>query len=360
MTEISNLTVLNYYQASSNDALDATRAILLFGKNAATYKFALLKTLMDLEPSSSLEYSDIGETFVRHLVEHHRICPNQHQRKQPTELARQMTSFIADETDWQTLLNTAEKSIYNNVFDALQNIGNGTIAKEHRLIEHDKENRRIILTSNLNRIQESDSLRSLVSQESEARWRVVEEAWRSEVSPLMVFDPRDNSFFTSVRDHRINLRSAVATIGPYQKGRCFYCGKPWDERADAQQHDFPEVDHFIPLSLLARQPFMNVNPNGVWNLVIACKDCNRGQHGKSDQVPSNTYFERLLKRNEYYTEEHKHSMRYSILKSLGVSEGITKTQQTRVLTSVHQELYSSFDYLAKWAPRSLHWLEEQL
>ena len=358
MTEISNPTVLNYYEASSNDSLEATRAILLFGKNAATYKFALLKTLMEFNPKSSLDYSDIGQIFLKHLVEHHRSCPHQHQRKTPTELSKKMTAYIAGETNWDSLFSTAEDSIYNNVFDALQNIGSGSISDAHRLIEHDKSNRKIILTDNLNMIQSNDKLRQLVTEESEARWRVVEEAWRNDITPLMILDERDKSFYTRTKDHRVNLRSAVATIGPYQKGRCFYCGKLWDESADSQEHNFPEVDHFIPLSMLARKPFKGVNPNGVWNLVISCMNCNRGHKGKLDQIADASYFDRLLARNYYYTEEHKHSMRFSILESLSVEQSITKAKQTVRLKEKHIELYRSFDYASKWKPTSQYWLME--
>ncbi|HIM06168.1 MAG TPA: hypothetical protein EYG53_13240, partial [Gammaproteobacteria bacterium] len=75
--------------------------------------------------------------------------------------------------------------------------------------------------------------------------------------------------------------NAVDTLRPYQHGRCFYCNRVLQEDVDKEHDAFADVDHVIPLSLLVRQPpNLGVNPNGVWNLVLACKKCNRGQQGK--------------------------------------------------------------------------------
>jgi len=36
----------------------------------------------------------------------------------------------------------------------------------------------------------------------------------------------------------------------------------------------------------------------VWNLVLACIDCNRGVGGKFDSSPDVSYVDRLAKRND--------------------------------------------------------------
>ena len=43
----------------------------------------------------------------------------------------------------------------------------------------------------------------------------------------------------------------------------------------------------------------------VWNLVLACVDCNRGPRGKFDAVPHSTYINRLNTRNNYLIETHR-------------------------------------------------------
>lgn len=53
-----------------------------------------------------------------------------------------------------------------------------------------------------------------------------------------------------------------------------------------------------------------INLNGVWNLVLACPNCNRGANGKFAKVPSIKYLERLHKRNEFLISSH-HPLRES-------------------------------------------------
>ena len=41
--------------------------------------------------------------------------------------------------------------------------------------------------------------------------------------------------------------------------------------------DIVDVDPFFPHTLLTELPEANIN--GVWNLVLACQECNRGTGG---------------------------------------------------------------------------------
>lgn len=53
------------------------------------------------------------------------------------------------------------------------------------------------------------------------------------------------------------------------------------------------------------------NLDGVWNLVLACGDCNRGQARKHDPVPDKIYLQRLHKRNEFLISSH-HPLRETL------------------------------------------------
>ncbi len=54
-----------------------------------------------------------------------------------------------------------------------------------------------------------------------------------------------------------------------------------------------DVDHFFPHTL---QPlFPDINLDGVWNLVLVCSACNRGEGGKFARVPATKYLTRLHK-----------------------------------------------------------------
>ncbi len=343
MTEIGDPSVVEYLDTGKQGPVDVARAILVFGKNSATYKFALAKTLFEMDAKSEASYGELGEKFLGHLVEHHKICPHQYNRGS-TRLSNAIDEYILSKISWDDLFNIAEQSIYNNVFDAFHVIGGGSINRNYVLFEHDKSRKKIVLTDNLNNLQTHDDLRSSLLDESEARWRVVEEAWRSNVSPMMILDERDKLFFTKVGDHRINLRSAVSTLMPYQFGKCFYCECALKDDLSREADQFPDVDHVLPLSLLTKNyPAEILNPNGVWNLVLSCRRCNRGVLGKSDSIPDIRFYEKLLSRNVYFTKEHKHAMRFSVLKSLGVSNQLGVRERMK-------EIYKPFHFLHKWSP----------
>ena len=68
MSVITKAVVLDYLEGKEFLELSSTRAIIVFGKNSATYKFALLKTLMEKKAADYFSYDEIGEPFLRHLV----------------------------------------------------------------------------------------------------------------------------------------------------------------------------------------------------------------------------------------------------------------------------------------------------
>ncbi len=80
-----------------------------------------------------------------------------------------------------------------------------------------------------------------------------------------------------------------STLEPYKKllkdlnfNDCFYCGK--DLSCGRSKI---EADHFIPWSF--------IHNDQLWNLVLSCRYCN---NSKRDKIPSATYLNKLLKRND--------------------------------------------------------------
>jgi hypothetical protein len=109
------------------------------------------------------------------------------------------------------------------------------------------------------------------------------------------------------------VTSARGALNGYQKGKCFYCNQsisinPADE-------DLCDVDHFYPHSL---QRYFEENLNGVWNLVLSCRDCNRGEGSKFARIPSLKYVELLYKRNEYLISSH-HPLRETLIQQTGIT-----------------------------------------
>ena len=114
---------------------------------------------------------------------------------------------------------------------------------------------------------------------------------------------------------RKDITSSRGALNGYQKGKCFYCFD--DITVSDDSTNTCDVDHFFPHML---QPLMpNVNLDGVWNLVLACPDCNRGVGGKFALVPATKYLDRLHRRNEFLISSH-HPLRETIIKQTGATE----------------------------------------
>ena len=75
--------------------------------------------------------------------------------------------------------------------------------------------------------------------------------------------------------------------------------------------------------------FPDVNLDGVWNLVLACPDCNRGEDGKFAKVPATKYLTRLHKRNEFLISSH-HPLRETIMRQTGMTESARRSFLTMV------------------------------
>jgi hypothetical protein len=148
-----------------------------------------------------------------------------------------------------------------------------------------------------------------LTDEAEARWRLVETAWLLDLPRAGIAiqaDPESNLLFLE-RTRRVNLTGVRAALNGYQRGRCFYC-----------QNEVPltatEVDHFFPWVLKAQGEMSDAD--GVWNLVLACRDCNRGVKGKFAAVPRPRLVERLHERNNWLVESH-HPLRETIMLQTG-------------------------------------------
>ena len=101
----------------------------------------------------------------------------------------------------------------------------------------------------------------------------------------------------------------------YCLDKCFYCFD--DITVSDDETNTCDVDHFFPHTL---QPFFpDINLDGVWNLVLACQDCNRGADGKFAKVPATKYLTRLHKRNEFLISSH-HPLRETIMHQTGMTE----------------------------------------
>jgi len=117
------------YQINDPSLESQWRAILLFGKNSATYKFAFAQALLELvgRETTTVTLQDLAEPFSRHLVEHLR----RHDKQGSAASSRFLTicrGFIAGTVSQEEVLAQTEKLGFVNVVDAFPIVNNARVA----------------------------------------------------------------------------------------------------------------------------------------------------------------------------------------------------------------------------------------
>jgi len=320
------------------------RAIILFGRNSASFKFALAKSLYDMRKQSNdlVRLDELAPHFSRHICEHLKKCDTQGIRNQSKFLDHCRT-FNAGELSKDFLVEQTLKLGFQNVIDAFHNVHGREIPNRFFLDER-KFSKGIRLTEKYYTMAELPTFSELIA-ETEARWRLVETAWDLKLPNrvLAVTTDEDGQQLHTCGDQgrRISITSTRDALNGYQKGRCFYCFR--DISVDSESHILADVDHFFPHKLFF---CANNKPiNGVANLVLACKECNRGAKGKFDRLPALPLLERLYRRNEYLIKSH-HPLRETLMMQTGMKESVRRSFLQEVYNCAHQTLVS------QWLPES--------
>ena len=90
-----------------------------------------------------------------------------------------------------------------------------------------------------------------------------------------------------------------------------------------------------------------INPDGLWNLVIACKKCNRGTEGKFESPPAKEFQTDLITRNVLFTQEHRHSLKNSIKYSLNAETPKDVERKMRLI-------FKNFHTIKGWKPKFIY------
>lgn len=301
---------------------DQWRGIVLYGRNVASYKFALAKALLELRPEDGqlITLDELALPFALHVAEH--LKSNDKQATSSSsrflDACRAFNRSAGNASDRAKLTEQAVKLGFNNVIDAFHVVGSEATPSTF-FIDERASSKGVRVTEHFSTLMTSSQAVNLL-HEVESRWRLVETAWEMGVSRSLLgiaYDEQSERLFALDRSMRRRaVTSCRAALNGYQKGKCFYCFR--DIAIDGVG-ETPDVDHFLPHAL--KQYGFPRSVDGIWNLVLACRDCNRGAGGKSDMVPSLRLLKRLHKRNEYLIRS-QHPLRETLLYQLGATEGV--------------------------------------
>src|SRR5215831_6414402 len=151
------------------------RAVILFERNVASYKFALAKSLIELSDKRQdlVKLEDLAEPFSRHIIEHLARAPKQ-ATSSSSRFLDSCRKFASGEIGKDELIGQTAKLGFNNVIDAFHVVNRGEIPIRFFADER-KDGSGIRLTDELFRLRERLQFGNL-PQEVEARWRLVETA----------------------------------------------------------------------------------------------------------------------------------------------------------------------------------------
>lgn len=320
------------------------RAVILFGRNVASYKFALAKSLYELRDSEQtvITLDQLAEPFSRHICEHLKKVDKQ-ATSPSSKFLDYCRSFNANEISQAELVDYTVQYGFVNVIDAFHNVHGGEIPA--RFFEDARKTHKgIILTDKLYQLFELPQASDL-NEETEARWRLVETAWDMNLPRQLVQIEHDDQgvLVANNKIRRVNVTTARAALNGYQKSVCFYCFKPIT--IEQMLEHTADVDHFFPHKL---RECDNQKPiNGVANLVLACPDCNRGVAGKFDRLPAIPLLERLHRRNEYLITSH-HPLRETLM----MQTGVTEAKRRSFLQNAYDCATLVLGASEKWQPRA--------
>ncbi|MEG4034596.1 HNH endonuclease domain-containing protein [Microcoleus sp. S36b_A4] len=310
---------MSHFWGDAPSIEDYWRGIILFGKNVASYKFALAQSLLELAPGgkSIITLDELAEPFARHTLEHLRVCDSQSQQTNvPYPFLEACRRYDRGEISYEELISITAKEGFKVVLDKFHNVNQAETPLRFFAYEH-RGAKAIALTDELFRMLESERALNLPA-EVDARWRLVETAWELKVSRHLInvdCDADLELLFVQRPMSRVNITSCRGALNGYQKGKCFYCFGEISIISSAA--DLTDVDHFFPRVLINYRIAHPVD--GIWNLVLACVSCNRGMGGKFDQLPHQRYLERLHTRNEFLIGSH-HPLKETLIQQTGNSE----------------------------------------
>ena len=292
------------------------RALIQFGKNSATYKFAFAKALLELSGNkSNITLADIAEPYSRNITEHLLQNDKQGSSKSSTFLD-ECRKYNQKEIDKNRLLYLTEKLGFVNVVDAFQNVNGRQIPNLFYEKDYSQRNKRIVITDGLLKLKESFHFQNF-ENETEARWKLVETAWNLKINPNLLevkYDEASSLFFLENNFmKRVDITSVRDSLNGYQKGKCFYSFL--DISIIQGSKDICHVDHFLPHVNKQIHANNGANINGVWNLVLAHSSMNSTKE-KGAKVPDRKYLNRLFNRNEFYISS-KHPLAETIINQTG-------------------------------------------
>jgi len=165
---------------------DCWRAIVLLGRNVASYKFALAKSLIEFakQETSFVSLEELAVPFSKHICEHLGKADKQGIAKSSAFLAACRGRLRGDVSD-DELIGQTVKLGFQNVIDAFHNVSRKEVPFRFFTDERKSNRKGIALTDDLLRLTQGVQIDNFPN-EAEARWRLVETAWEMDIAVNLI------------------------------------------------------------------------------------------------------------------------------------------------------------------------------
>jgi hypothetical protein len=275
---------------------DYWRAIILYGRNTATYKIALAHCLIEFAEQGKTRVSmeELAEAFFD--VYDERLQNGKPQLMLPgrlTVMERTVELYTMGRLSRAQAISQVEHDAFNDVIPRFHTVDNRPVPVP--FYEHTRSG--LVLTDHTFDVVTGVYRDELVA-ELGSRWDLLEAAFEITREPgYLTNDIR--KVYLAHWNERTDVTHLIPVLNGYQNGVCFYCGE--------DMGDSIHVDHVIPRQFVAHDE--------IWNLVLAHPSCNEI---KSDALPGAEYMTKLIERNEYFIASN-HPIKYRLFAELGTS-----------------------------------------
>jgi hypothetical protein len=260
---------------------DYWKGIILYGLNAATYKMALAKTLLQFAEKgvTHIEWRELSERYFSlyqdRITQTNR--PQQGNASRLTKMERYVAALEQGHLNHSQVIELVAENAFVDVVPRFQTIGTNKeiAASKFYEIEFGKQ---LILTDSILELGQNNP--EALYEEIDARWGLLEGAFQisqSQEQLKLANDVREIYLAKAVK--RASLTTCIPFLQGYQGNICFYCCNPLDNDI--------HVDHVLPRQVLQHDQ--------IWNLVLSHSLCNMN---KSDKVVRENLIEKLEFRNE--------------------------------------------------------------
>ena len=334
---------------------ESWRSIILFGKNVASYKFALAKTLLELDTKNSfITLEDLALPYAQNIASHLKNCKKQITNPNGSKFLTLCENYTNNIIDDDELRSITAKTAFGDVIPRFHNVAGETSIDFYEDLSKSKKG--ILLTDNFYKLIKSSQHENFL-HEAESRWRLWEDAILSNISEhfIIQYDRVTNDLYRQRIDklRRQNITSAKSALNGYQEGKCFYCNNEIILEAKRKEKGACEVDHFFAWDFYKKTFYGDIETSlgkevdRIWNLVLACEKCNRQKSSKMPNKDQNlkapNYLRKLHDKNNALIKSP-----LPLKESIMQDTGITERDRASFLDKVYNELFSIKPY--SWKP----------